>query len=174
MSKSIEDKLKSNMERLLVKQEETIREFGYSFTLTGYETPQGMLGMLYTVGLAEKGLPELIVFGLPTETAAAFVRNAVDILRSGSLEYDIPTEKVTQGHVVFKKVPPAATDGFLNMASNRAGHLVEAIQIIWPDPEGLFPWEAGFQESMRFMQPELYNLGNAAEPTDTLPGPVLH
>ena len=51
------------------KLEEQIAEYGWAILSTGTETAAGEISMAYTIGLAEKGLPEIVVFGLPQRVA---------------------------------------------------------------------------------------------------------
>lgn len=46
--------------------------------------------MSYTVGLAEKALPELIVFGLPAKTALVLLNSAARLALTDGLPTDVP------------------------------------------------------------------------------------
>lgn len=47
-----------------------------------------------------------------------------------------------------------------------AGDEFPCLQIVWPDREGLFPWEAGFDQEFAPDQPDLTELGWAASVLD--------
>lgn len=58
--------------------------------------------------------------------------------------------------VVFKRVLPEETATHLRIACSRAGKPVPALQLVWADPAGLFPWREGFDLRFRPMQPIIY------------------
>lgn len=155
---------KANIDRFLQNLEVKIAEHGFAIITTGTQTSRDMLPMSYTVGLADKSLPELIVFGLPTMSSQAMLNNAAKLLMAGSLKQDTPTDEVANLMVTFKAITPAAGNHYLNVASNRAGALVHALQLVWPDRSGLFPWDEGFDEAMRHMQIALYEVSGIRNP----------
>ena len=56
----------------------------------------------------------------------------------------------------FRAVHPANYPSFLGYAGwYYGGGGFPALQCVWPDPEGLFPWEAGFAAPLRAQQPDL-------------------
>lgn len=63
-----------------------------------------MLDMCYTVGLYQKGLPEIITFGLPQEYAHTFLNTAAKRLLDRNLPRDIAIDKIGNLPVTLKKV----------------------------------------------------------------------
>jgi hypothetical protein len=58
----------------------------------------------------------------------------------------------------FRRVNPTRYDGLLNYAVwYYEGSDLPALQLIWPDKSGLFPWEDGFDEQFINDQPSLGN-----------------
>jgi hypothetical protein len=115
----------------------------------------------YTIGLSEAfGFPEAVVVGLSEDTAAYVFAELVTRLRAGerpplnqhiSLGLNLP--------VVLRALPASAQREHLWGANayhdgRRAGY--EAVQIVWPDAGGRFPWEAGYQRADNY-QPLLFD-----------------
>lgn len=144
------------MEAYLKKTEDNIRRFGHSVVGTWIETPDGNVNMAYTVGLADAGLPELIVFGLPPEAATPMLNASAERLRQGTLALDAPVEEIGNLPMVFKAVEPSVAQEHIIQANNRAGRELPAIQMIWPDPKGRFPWDPAFDTRFSLAQPLLF------------------
>lgn len=95
----------------------------------------------YTVGLTARGWDELLITGLPADVADMFIRNAVaeQELR-GSFQSGDRTDVLTESRsVVFVRVEDR---GGLTAAERMLGDF-EALQIVWPDSNGNFPWDIG-------------------------------
>ena len=45
-------------------------------------------------------------------------------------------------------------------AAEHGNRAYQAFHIVWPDPAGSFPWEAGYDEHCRLLQPALYLPGD--------------
>ncbi len=70
-----------------------------------------------------------------------------------SLRYD---DLVEGYECEFRTVNPSHYDGLLNYGNwYYKGAPYPVLQLIWPDPAGLFPWEDGFDEGFRKEQPSL-------------------
>lgn len=119
----------------------------------------------YTIGLtASFGWPELLCYGLKPDVMAVLLNSAVDELRCRSQP---PAEGVVLHDVAegFECRLTAVAD------HNRAGHLgfaiwfaryrgedpadIKCFQMVWPDRNGVFPFEAGCSEGVKEMQPLL-------------------
>lgn len=116
--------------------------------------------LFYTVGLAEKGLPEVVITGVPMEAAKSimntFARKLVEdkfTLDDAAMERGDKFEGVLEGFKAqLRWVPPMQTKQ-LNVARVFApSDDFKAVQIIWPDPKGRFAGEAGFEEKFKLMQ----------------------
>jgi hypothetical protein len=114
----------------------------------------------YTVGLTQSyGHPELIVFGLPFETAMGVLAEAARRIRSGELVCkDGGTDhKLLQGYpATFRAIPSPAVRKHMKVARVIEGDDIKALQIIWPDAHGRFPWETGADPAVAPAQPLLY------------------
>jgi hypothetical protein len=110
----------------------------------------------YTIGLAAKGLPELITFSLPAEIAYYALNVLAKRLVDG--EQIAIGERVAdalQADVILTHTAITLTDRYMFQAKNRDPHYT-ALQMVWPDPKtGSFPWEAGYGERYAKLQPLL-------------------
>lgn len=171
---------KVGFDRLLAKLEDGIAKHGHSIIATAHEAENGkMVSLVYTVGLAGRGLPELVTFGLPPESAAAIFNEVINRLAAGTLETDVPLSELASLPVVMKMVAPAQADDVLVFASRREGRSIKALQLFWPDQGGHFPWKADFDPGLRLMQPMLYEhpsleMVSALTSKPARPSPTLH
>lgn len=100
----------------------------------------------YTVGLSERGLPELSVYGLPGRVAHPLLnevaRRMVESKRA--LETGERIEGVLVDDVALVAVAMSdATE--LNLVREIYGSVAAAVQVVWPDAHGLLPWEDSAQ-----------------------------
>lgn len=147
------DCCKTGMEAFLKNSERIIAEFGHTIIGTEHELPDGqMISMSYSVGLSDMGLPELITFGIPAETARFLLNTSAKKMKNGQLKTAVAMEEIANSPLFFMPVPKERTDGFLNVANSRAGRDLDAIQLIWPDAKGRFPWDDNFNEDHRKAQ----------------------
>jgi hypothetical protein len=138
--------------------EETIEKYGHAVVSTQIDIAEGDLNVSFTVGLSRSGLPELIMFALPSDMAQVMLNTSADLLRSGSLPKDVGVAQVAEGlNVVFKKaliekvrLVTYALEAFSGIESPYV------LQLVWPDKAGMFPWQHGFDGKLRSYQPSLY------------------
>lgn len=95
----------------------------------------------YTVGLTDRGLPELAIYGLPPQTAGGVLnvaaRHAVD---RGELPCGQPITGLLAGGLPVVAVAMEDTDD-LTSVRGLYGVVLAAQQIVWPDSQGRMPWE---------------------------------
>ncbi len=111
----------------------------------------------YTIGLTEVGHPELVLYGADEESTARFLnwighrivhhgerlpvgRQARELAGAPIRYLPVPAEVVRRTDVVLW-----AVDYYGSL--RRSTGPVEALQCMWADRHGLFPWQAGFDES---------------------------
>lgn len=98
----------------------------------------------YTVGLSAKHLPELAVYGLPVPVGQQVLnmvsRRMVDA--GAGIVAGQRIEDVLAGDVDLVAVEMTRTDD-LTMVRQVYGSVRPAVQLCWPDLDGLFPWERG-------------------------------
>lgn len=117
---------------------------------TGPNTPD----FAYTVGLAAKGLPELIIFGLPQEVAMN-VLNALarKLVSRESVLVGTPINEVFEGCAcMLIEADRENTDEYMYQAKYRYPDY-QALQVFWPDDKHHWPWEEAYNKA--YPQPQL-------------------
>lgn len=116
----------------------------------------------YTVGLQSQGLPELITYGLPESVAHHALNQLAKRLIAKQLQLDTPIEQILARHlVILKAVDPNKVRGIFGLVRDFAPDPENIVlwQAVWPDPaNGKFPWEAGYGDPLRQIQPERWSL----------------
>ena len=145
-----------------------IREHGWF--RTGVFDDEGGPGFSYTTGFwVNAGHAELIVFNLKGETAHDIFW---DLFRDAQGGLSLSVGKRTGA--AFGNFPAYA---FAVAPRHYADHLgwnswfygaadFPCLQLVWPDPAGLFPWEPGFDAEFAASQPDLTERGWANEIID--------
>lgn len=139
----------------------------YVYTNQGVLDPAGAEPpFTYTIGLpAHIGHPELVICGIPSESAIGVIAAVVSLLRTtpalegrvtGALERDMP--------LWIASVPRPMTEKYLTGAAwwreeHYDGQPATAQQVIIPDKAALFPWqpgcEPGYGRAQSLLLPEL-------------------
>lgn len=116
-------------------------------------------GWAHTVGLLERfDHPELLVFGGDLERIGPLLNAVAARVREGArLEAGSLLEGIVQGlPLAVRAVAPRWVEPFLGNAAWHAERPdLPALQILWPDPAGRFPWDPGFDPAWRDDQPRL-------------------
>jgi hypothetical protein len=122
----------------------------------------------YTLGFAETlNQPEVIVFDIPQDAANGLLWEAFDQLKDGRLE--LQDGKVwpegEERPCVWRKVDQTQIEseaGWFTLATIRSiartgmPYSFEAYQLVLSDNEGRLPWDDGYDERLRPLQPALY------------------
>ena len=99
----------------------------------------------YTIGLHEFGLPELLVTGVSPQRAARVLNTAARI----ALRDDAPMPgsriQLPAGPLI-EVVAVDHPDAHMNMAVAIYGPELRALQLVWADGRGRWPWAAGFSD----------------------------
>jgi len=114
----------------------------------------------YSIGLfKEFGHPELIIIGLDPESTGAIINNAKDEIEKGTkfIEGINYPDFLVELPVQFIDVKKGHYPDYLGYAGWYNNNSIDfpTLQIVWPDREGIFPWESGFNTSFKFKQPLL-------------------
>lgn len=141
---------------------ENINKTGLHYNLIssdGY-TP----AFIYTIGLTQTYKhPELILFGLPHDTLISIMNHAVKLIANGER---LENGKKYFGFVInfpirIEKIHESQIQTYLIGASwYYKSQEFDALQIVWPDPNGIFPNEDGFEAQYNKAQPLLSRLKN--------------
>lgn len=158
-NKLISDKeMQDRRAKLNDRIENLITQYGFTvmsiFAAEGDDDPSPPFS--YTVGLGDKGLPELIVFGLPQEVAHGIISNAVDLLIDGKLKLGEPASEIGNLALFPQLIATDVAGDYIFQANHRAGTLLPAIQLVWPDSDGKFPWEQEFDQELAAYQTILF------------------
>jgi hypothetical protein len=111
----------------------------------------------YTVGLWRGlGHPEVIMVGMAPETSQEILADVAEYahrapLRAGD-RYGIFFDAYD---VIFREVSPRNREWLKAANEHNAPDACPALQMVYPDRRGIFPWEPGFDPSVRSSQPML-------------------
>ncbi len=113
----------------------------------------------YTIGLFHSyGYPELLIYGLSSETAHAILAIAANAVTVGTpIDLDKPTIELLEGlPCVFVRIPKSAYPEHLGFARwFYEGDNFPVHQVVWPSKKGIFPWHEEATEDFREVQPVL-------------------
>lgn len=143
--------------------DQMIARHGWMVQAVFADPPSGQPGFAYTVGLAAKGLPELVVFALPQEYAMVILNQLAMRLTKGETVPRNHRMSDLMGGADALLLPAARerADEFMFQALYRYPDY-QAVQVVWTDPAKKFPWEPGYQARYIPLQPLLG------------PAPLLH
>jgi hypothetical protein len=142
--------------RILADTRRSVRDRGW----TGFYTPMPgrPANYGYSVGFTQTyGFPEAIVTGLDLHTTNAILAELADRLAAGERPaFHAAIDLGLTLPVVLRPVTRATTRRLLLRATAfYAGAAYDAVQVVWPDPGGRFPWEAGHRAAGSY-QPLLF------------------
>ncbi len=110
----------------------------------------------YTVGLsASFDHPEVAVLGLPSPKAHMLLNEVGAAVRGGSKfgPDDRVTDLIVGLEVAFRPFPKEQYFQYLGLARKfYRDDGFDAIQLVWPDAQGRFPWDSGVAEDARLNQ----------------------
>jgi hypothetical protein len=113
----------------------------------------------FSIGLGKTfDHPEIVVVGLRGETAQVFINDIGQRVRQGELfEPGRDYSDLARGFPVrFVAVLHQHFSEYLGWALwFYRGKTFSAIQMVWPDRDGAFPWDAIFAQDLRLVQPVL-------------------
>lgn len=134
-----------------------IEKYGLSVILI--ESTDYLPSFAYSIGLWSKyNHPEIICFGLSTQTLHSIINNVADLVKSGQ---KIETKKTYKNIFKNSKAEFVQIDNrnladYFGTAINfYNSNDFPAIQLIWTDRNNKFPWEKDFEEEFIYKQPLL-------------------
>lgn len=131
-----------------------VRDHGWHVVLVGASgsAPE----FAYTVGLtATFQHLEIAVLGLPSAKAQLLLNGVGAAIRQGTRfgAGDQSAELLIGYPVAFIAFPPGLVQQYLGFAWQfYGGGGFEALQLVWPDGKGRFPWDPGVSDHTRFSQ----------------------
>jgi hypothetical protein len=115
----------------------------------------------YTAGLTTTfGHPELILFGLEPESAEALLDALIDEIDEGR-RFLVGSEHeglLRNYPLRIHGVPSAMMETILPRALWASGGVATAVQLVWPDKQGRWPWQDDVREGFAELQPVLDRL----------------
>jgi hypothetical protein len=118
-------------------------------------------GYDFSVGLfLNYGHAELVIFGLEGRDAANVINDVRDRAAAGQkyVAGDVCDDLLIDTRVCFVEVPLQAYPPYFGTALwfyGTASRPFPILQIVWPDRHGHFPWETGYDASLKKYQPVL-------------------
>lgn len=131
---------------------QNIEKFGWHVTgvFAGKDTPP----FCYSIGIQNSDMPEIIIFGMNIKNAGQIINYI------GNLMMDGKKFKVGESYDGIIKVPVK----FLNVTQENIeehmfgatdyhnGSSFDALQMVWADEKGNFPWDDDFEEKFKGYQ----------------------
>ncbi len=128
----------------LVKLLEMIEQYGWAVQYVMAGDQPGDVEFAYTVGLTTLGHPEVVIQGLPPDSAKTYLNIVGRGVRDGSrfepglITTDLPGLPVRCAFI-------AVEDSSELVAIEQIYDEVEAVQFVWPDSADHLPWEPGWR-----------------------------
>lgn len=101
------------------------------------DDPDSIVPFAYTIGLAAHGIPELVVSGLPGDAAGAILNHVAPKHRDRALKAGDTVDVGGQDTLHVLDAPLAE----IQQARNLYGDHVTALQLVWADDTGSYPWQ---------------------------------
>jgi len=139
---------RSNLQAVIRKALENIEKFGWHITgvfPTADDASKGWFA--YTTGATTRKLPEIVITGVPFETSAGLINELLKSIESGkeTLREDTPYTEICNMPIYLRKLTMAQVEGYMYMTGNfHQGKEYPVYQFVYPDPNGKFPWEDGY------------------------------
>ncbi|AXK43906.1 DUF4262 domain-containing protein [Erythrobacter aureus] len=155
------------MEEFIEQLDEKVAAHGHAVLFIAGDSPSETFS--YTVGLAELGWPELVLYSLGPDTARMMLNLVIDRIKTLDLqpEAGMTVEKALNVPVQLGLIAEDKLASHLVLATKRAqakghgditntsdGPSVTGLQLIWPDPAGRLPTDAEY-DHQNFPQPLL-------------------
>jgi hypothetical protein len=134
-----------------------IEKYGLSVILI--EATDYLPSFAYSIGLwAKYNHPEIICFGLSTQTLHSLINDVADLVKSGQ---KIETNKTYNN--IFKNSKAEFVQIDNRNLADYFGTAIDfynsndfpAIQLVWTDRNDKFPWETDFEDEFKYKQPLL-------------------
>lgn len=146
-------------EKFFQQIDSLIRSEGFAFICISAD--ETVPPYAYTVGITETyGCPELLIFGVGEQIANVVFHAVVDKIKNGSrfVDGDLLVDVLNLPCAIKAISDEAARPFALNVFARYEGASQRPSfqQIVYPDRASVFPWEQGYDESMRPIQIELW------------------
>lgn len=125
----------------------------------GVFAEEGSPAFSYSIGFNLLNHPEIIVCGLPNETAHELMSEVYRRIKKGTMTIkDGDTfDDLANMPLHFIKISESAKQKMMLLTNKYYNHWdFDALQMIWPDPAGRFPWNERFDQEYSAAQLLLY------------------
>lgn len=112
----------------------------------------------YSIGLTRNfEHPEVICFGLPEDLAHVAINIVADKLKAGEgIDTTRLYDDIFEGmEVRFLPVDKRNLGDYFGYAMRLYDGEFTALQLVWQDGQGEFPWQDGYDDNLKFVQPLL-------------------
>lgn len=131
----------------------------YGLSIIQIESTKYLPSFAYSVGLTETfHHPEIICFGLNTQLLHDLINDVVEIIKKeGRLNPEKEYQNIFKdSRAKFLPIDPRNIEDYFKVAIQYFGsQKINGLQLIWTDRNNKFPWEDGFEEKFKFVQPLL-------------------
>lgn len=147
------------IDEILERNERLIAEYGHAVIHVFADPERCLPSFSYSVGLQDRGFPEIVLAGIPPQAAQGIINDAARNLiernqppSEGEIWFDL-----LQGEfgIRFRELSEAEIEINLCLACRRAGDLgrepPKAFQIIYQDPERRWPEDPAYSCRMALM-----------------------
>ena len=103
----------------------------------------------YTIGLHDRGLPELLISGLPPRTSKRLLNSIAHRIVDDGTRLQPATHIDYQGEFLLEVVEVDHPDVHLGFALAIFGEPIRALQLVWTDDPRQWPWDRGWRHGRR-------------------------
>ena len=121
-------------------------------------------GYAFSIGLfVNYGQAEVVIFGFEGRVAARIINVVRDRAAAGQkfVAGDLSDDFLVDYKVSFVEVPLRVYSDYLGTAIwfyRKSPRPFPCLQMVWPDREGRFPWQTGYDAGLKDLQPVLKSI----------------
>jgi hypothetical protein len=151
------DAFEDRIRQMFAKIDADIEHIGFSMIGVGGSPTNP--SFVYTIGLTQQGMPEIIMIGLPYQYAGQAFNDYYDSVRKGEPEKSGVVEELFNLPVYIGEIENLdLLDGYCGITKRwceSKGLTPRFTQWVWTDKAGKFPWDPAFDHHFDKYQPVL-------------------
>jgi len=141
------------------------------FVVSVFDPDEEGVPFSYSIGFTKSlGQPEVVLFGLPGTTAHPLINDLFRLCKDGLelADWAIIDDLVANYRCIARAVDESwiiqsqFASALWYHRTQMDAALEEVVQIVWPDADGIFPWQEGCADWVIADQPALYEQRLAA------------
>lgn len=170
------EEIRKRMRKGVDLMREQIEQNGFTFQPVFPSDEGGAEPFVYTIGLSKTfDHPEIYVVGLDANSAVNLILSAIEKI-SGGERLETPTFFTDEDGDVFPVRPLSQddVDRKSGLGQRVLGYAFPAVQVYYPDENGLFPWEDGCDPEYARQAAELRPTGDPPNLPAGTTGRTLH